>query len=254
MNFGFISTIWAFLRETIPVISPILTVILTGLLVWLYKKQSKILERQKELIEAEGRALPRILTYRMFSQRDLIQFQQYADLPESPWDDKNVASFIAYMKNPGKGYATDIRVELRIRSDNFQLSTSDPLARNTNVDQLAYDGTDGGVIAPEENNLLPYVAKLTFQSEGLPEEFINSDIKYEDIISPSEIFWILNDIGESYVDIGIFIHYKDETGSKSPIQLHTSRSDLEEYSDLRNLWRSRRKPPKELEPLYPFDP
>lgn len=248
--YSYIDAIWSFLEGAIPVISPLITVVLTGFLVYLYKQQSDILAQQKELSKSDQRALPRILTYRLFSWRTLYKYKQevgeFPDLPDHP---ERHAIFIGYLSNPGKGYADNLHIELQIRSPSFTFSIAPPLARWTNTDQM-YFNEKGGVIAPEENETTMYTASFWFSYADLPEEFVDSEITFDNFLTPSEILWALEDIGDSPVEIGLFLHYEDGTGVREPIQLLTSKIDLESYNDLTEAWRSGGKPSGDMKPLF----
>lgn len=77
---------------------------------------------------------------------------------------------------------------------------------------------------------------FTMDANKLSDEINESNISVDDSLTPSEVLWILQDIEVPHVDIGIFIHYKDGTGSREPIQLLTSKHELSPYSDIRTAY------------------
>lgn len=245
-------SIWTFLREIIPVVSPLITAILTVLLVFLYYKQSKILDRQKELNESEQRALPRILTYRLFSWKTLFQYEEeIGPLPDLPDHPDRYAIFNAYLTNPGKGIAEDLHIELQISSPSYSFLAGDVLARWTNTDQMSFND-DGGAIAPEENEVTLYTGSFWYPEQKIPDDLLHKDISYDPFLTPSELLWVLEENDESPVKIGLFFHYKDGTGIREPIQLLTSKVELDSYADLTEAWRSG-DPTDELEPMYELE-
>jgi len=246
--------IWDFLQEVIPVISPLITVLLTGILVYLYKRQSEILDEQRRLSESDQRALPRILTYRLFSWRTMYQYKKEGNVvPDLPGYPDRYAAFIAYLSNPGKGFAENLWVELRIKTPSFDFSFPKPISYNTNMDQMLFGELEGGVIAPEENEISMYTAAIWLTKEDLPEELLDSDVSHGERIAPTELLWLLEDLNETPVEIGLFIHYSDGTGICEPIQLLTSKAELESYNDLTETWRSGEMPSGNLEPIFSLE-
>jgi len=239
------------IRELIQIIAPLTTVVLTGVLVYLYKQQSRILDRQRELTEANQRALIRVLTYDLFAWPYLFHYYHQEgpvdDIPEIP---DHCAFFSSYLSNPGKGYAENMYSELQIRSPSHTISSIHPLVAQTNTDQLAFQNTQGGVIAPEENEISLYQSSFWLDKDKLPNELTEVGMSIGDTVSPSEILWLLEEINESPVEIGIFIHYEDGTGVQEPIQLLTSKSELDGYHDITKVWRTGSDPDQEMEPQF----
>jgi hypothetical protein len=227
------------------------SLLLTGTLVVLYRQQRDILKRQSELTEAGQRALLRVLTYQLFSWADLYKYglqENDIQFVSEHLDGRSVLT--AAISNPGRGYAENMRAELKISSPNYTSSVASPLTARTNTDQLAFQEGEGGIMPPEENEPMMYRSKFSFTEADLPEDFNESGVTTESLISPSELLWILGDLGEPKAKIGIFIHYRDGTGVRKPKQLLTTECELGDYQNITTLWRHGEPIPGEVEPEY----
>lgn len=240
------------LFELAGLIGPFVSILLTGLLVWLYRQQKQILERQTKLTESNHRAILRVRTYNLFSWRDLHYFGKDTGLDISELRIPGRYSiFTAYISNAGKGTAENMRAELVLKTSSETYSVTSPLSHMTNIDQIAFNDK-GGVLAPADGESL-MVSKFSFSSDNFPDLIEESDITIEDNFSPSEFLWILEDMGVSYVEIAIFIHYEDGTGMRAPIQLLTSKHSLEPYLDIRTAYEWGGPIDHDLEPIFHED-
>lgn len=216
-------------------VTSILSVGLYALLVVLYGQQRDILKRQTELAESSRRALPRVRTYFLYSCIDKVKFEQSTgeklDIPGYP---ETYAGFVAYVSNNGKGYAKDVRAELVIKSPNMQYSATRALSHTTNMDQIAFNN-HGGTLSPEEGEVT-MVTGFVFAKDDLSKEIEKSGITVGDSVAPTELLWMLYKLDESPVQIAIFVHYKDGTGVREPIQLLTTEFDLSKQVDIRTAY------------------
>lgn len=221
--------------DTVVKLGPIISVVLSALLVALYFSQYKILKRQTELTETGQRALPRIRTYRLYSWLDKYQGNvESGEIIEAPGFSDHGALFWAVISNSGTGFAENIRAELVIKSPSYKYSVTAPLAHRTNMDQMAFND-QGGVLSPEEDEV-HMVSQLRFSRDNLNTEIKESGLSVGEHVSPSELLWMLESIEESPVRIAIFIHFIDGTGRQKSKQLLTTQSDLKPYADLRTTY------------------
>lgn len=241
------------LRTLLDIITPILSLILSALLLYLYKQQAKILDRQTKLTESEQRALPRVRMYHLTSWRDWLAYQAEDEgVPISPAFPDRFAGSIAYISNSGKGSAEDLRAELVVSTSERKYSCTSPLAHKTNMDQIAFNDK-GGVLAPEEDEIMMQ-SWFRYSTDDIPVELEELDISLDDPVSPSELLWALHDIGETNVTVSIFIHYKDGTGSHESIQLLTSESELPRYGDINEVHRGGQiVMDEEVSPIFNYD-
>jgi len=237
------------LFNAISVLGTVLAVVLNGFLVYLYRQQKDILERQTELTEAEQKSLPRIRTYRLFSWQDLYRYEQEIgeDLDLRGMPDR-YSMFMAKISNSGKGFMKDVYAELVIETPSYRHSVSSALAHNTNMDQVIFSG-EGGALAPEEGEVL-MTSQFSFSREDIEEEIEESGISVDEPVSPSELLWILERIDETPVRIGVFVHYRDGTGIREPISLLATECELDRYADLREAWEWGKPIVGELNPVF----
>lgn len=240
------------LRTFLDVITPVLSLVLSGLLVYLYKQQAEILGRQTELTESEQRALPRVRMYHLMSWMDWLAYQADDEgAPIPPAFPDRFAGFMAYVSNSGKGSAEDLRAELVVSTSERKYSCTSPLAHKTNMDQIAFNDK-GGVLAPEENEVMMQ-SWFRYSTDDIPVESGELSISLDDPVSPSELLWALHDMGETNATISIFIHYKDGTGGHESIQLLTSESVLPKYGDINKIHRGGEiVMDKEVDPVFSY--
>lgn len=230
----------------------IIGLFLTGSLVWLYHQQRNILDRQAKLSESNHRAILRVRTYYMASWRDLYSFNKETGISMSvPGFPDRYASFSAYISNAGKGTAEDIRAELVIRTSGIKLSMTSTLGHMTNMDQQAFN-QQGGILSPDDGECL-MTTHFSMESDKLSDEIDESSLSVDGSLTPSEVLWLLEDIGKKHVDIGIFIHYKDGTGDREPIQLLTSKHELTSYSDIRTAYEHGGPVEENVEPNFGYN-
>lgn len=230
-------------------VGPITTVVLYLLLVWLYYQQKQILKRQTELSESGQRALPRIRTYRLFSWYEFFRYENETgfelDIPGLP---DYHAGFWAMVSNAGKGFAEDLQAELVIKSPSATYSVTAPLAHKTNMDQTAFSG-EGGALSPEEGEVT-MTSHFYYSREKIANEIEDSGVTVEETVTPTELLWILKELEESPVRIAIFVHFKDGTGVREPIQLLTSEYELSQYVDIRTAYRQGGPADVEIDPQF----
>jgi hypothetical protein len=237
----------------VTILTAVVSTILSALLVHLYRQQKDILKEQKELTESNQRALLRVLTYRLYSWTHFYRYSQ-EEIPLNIRDfPEHHAAFIAYVTNPGKGYIDNLWVELQINTPSHTHSTISPLVSKVNTDQLAFSDDMGGIVPPEQKDVQMYSAALWFEAEKISDKLTDTGVSVDRSVSPTELLWMINESNEEYVNIGIFIHYRDGTGVREPIQLLTSKSQIEGYQDITKLWREGSPGAEDMEPLYSIE-
>lgn len=237
------------LVEALSAIGTLVSIILSALLVYLYRQQSHILEEQTELTKSNHKALPRVQNYNLLSWRDLFYLQEeMGENLEIPGLSIRYGFFHCVISNVGKGVAEDLRIEMVIQTPNDIFSATTPLMYRTNMDQLAY-AEEGEVLASGEGPVRMFGA-IIWTREDILDKIEETTVKIEDSLSPTELIWVLWDLGVPYVHTAIFIHYEDGTGNPEPIQLHTSRHELTQYHDMKDIYDMGDPPGEEVRSVY----
>jgi hypothetical protein len=195
-------------------------------LVWLYNQQKNILDEQRTLSAAEQKSKLRTRDYDLVSWATQFAALDIEDIPE-PYH--NTAMLYAEVENIGKGAAFDIESSLYIHSKDHKIAITTPLSHFTNTDQLSLN-QEGESLGPGEHEYM--TSFYDMEAAELPEEMQRSEITLGERITPSEILWILEDLGYYDVEIGILIHYSDQTGIRDAKRLITTKGNLREYRDI----------------------
>ncbi|WP_144049540.1 hypothetical protein [Halorubrum salipaludis] len=213
-----------------PVITGVGSFVLTAGLVYLYKIQTEIQEQQKSLSESSHEAILRIEDYGLASQYDITDIREEAGLGRD--DSINSGVVIVRLSNFGKAAADDLRAELYFDGGQSYLSINTILSYGSHFDPLAFTG-EGGVIGAEEKDVR-FHSEFSVSKDELPERW-DLEGSEPDMLSPTEVMWLIQDSGEQEIEVGLKIHYRDGVGYGEPKTLFRSRVDLGDIQDFRSI-------------------
>lgn len=258
--FGLILVLWlsnqlSLLQPTqkigaVEIVDVYVSAILSGLLVYLYQNQSKTLDEQKELTKYQETSLIVVWKYGIFSAEDTNRVIDDAEL-----DVIKYSSIITFdLENKGQAPAYDLRGYLYIECDKYgrMLIGSALKHRDQYLDQISYN-SEGAVIGPQERSRFEntFMYKKDELKDDLKEQYEGDS----EIISPSQILWLLVDNGVKEVEMGIGLLYRDGRGENDPIQLQTVNVDITEYTSIRTAFEYGTPNFEDVEPpdIDPFD-
>lgn len=221
--------IW--LQNWIGIIGTLGSLLLSGLLVLLYRQQRDILNEQKELTKATKRAVLRTREFDFIqgSEMEQYRFQYTGDF--EPWR-VHQDYFVLRLSNYGDSPAEDLHFEMRLYyNDSEYLFLQTALSRNVIVpNQMAFN-EDTGVIGAGEQDIL-FVIQTSSEKSDVPDEWTESVSNIPDTIAPSEVMYLASEAGETELEAYLSISYSDSTGDREPIKIQATRFNPNEYSDI----------------------
>jgi hypothetical protein len=213
-----------------PVLTGLGSFVLTAGLVYLYKVQTEIHKQQRSLAESSHEAILRIENYQLVSEYELAEIRQRAGIKKG--EIINSGAVIVEISNFGKGAADDLTTHLYFEGDELYVSVDTILNYGSHFDPLAFTG-EGGVIGAEEKNI-QFICEFSAAREELMEEW-ELPVEGPEMLSPTEMAWLMQDAGERDVEVGIEIHYEDGVGKGDPKTLFRKKIDLHKYQDFRSI-------------------
>lgn len=205
--------------------------LLSALLVYLYREQSKTLDEQKELTKYQQSSQIVVWSYDIFSAEDISEVVDESDI-----DTIRYSSLITFeLENKGQAPAYNLRGYLYIECDEIgRIFMGSALKhRDQYLDQISYN-SEGAVIAPQEKSR--FENTFFYRDDKLNDELKEHYDGESEIISPSQLLWILVDAGITEVEMGIGLLYNDGRGENEPIQLQTVEVNIREYTSIRTAF------------------
>lgn len=250
--------------EFAQIIGALGTFILTGGLVYLYLRQTQILDEEQKQTEFQAKALIRVEDFRIIPPNEVKEYAETQDFEY--WDHLAHADFVEVeLSNFGRAPADDMRAEAMLHGDMLRWETQGQLVKGgwkTAVNKLTGNQMDpvrlndqGAAIGTDERNVTystPLYAIRDNIKEQWGEDFQSIQGDETDIpqfLSASEILWLIQDYGEGPVDAGIRLWYRDGTGDRDPINLQFATAESPRVADFQTaVVRGRPMMPDEIPP------
>lgn len=221
----------AWLQNWIGTIGTLGSLLLSALLVLLYRQQRDILNEQKELTKATKQAVLRTREFDFIQGSEMEQYRfQYTGYFES-WR-VHQDYFLLQLSNFGDSPAKNLHFEIRIYfNDSEYLFLKTALSRSVIVpNQMAFN-KDTGVIGAGEQNVL-FVIQTSCERAEIPDEWTESVSDIPDTVAPSEVMYLASEAGETELEAHLSLSYTDSTGEREPIKIQATRFNPNKYSDL----------------------
>lgn len=235
------------LPEFAQIIGAIGSFILTGGLVYLYLRQTRILEEEQKQTEFQSKALLRVEDFRLLPPEAVQKYAEKKD--KGYWEHLIHADLIEVeLSNFGRAPANELRIEAMLHGDEFGWESQGALIKGTwttaakklsgrSIDTIRLNDR-GAPIGSDERNIT-YTVSLHATREEIEDQWgidipikEQSDTKASKFLSASEILSALHDLGEQEVDVGLRIWYRDGTGERNPINLQFATAKSPKITDL----------------------
>jgi hypothetical protein len=222
------------------------TFVLTGGLLYLYRRQTQILDEEKRQTEFQAQALLMIEDFQIISPQQVEEYCEEGDIEF--WDHLAHADLVEVeLSNFGRAPADELRIEAVLHGDEIGWETQGPLVKGdwqTAVNKMVGNPMDvirlndrGAPLGTDERNVT-YTCSLHAMKEEIEEQW-DTELPIDDrvearvpkFLSASEILWLLQDRGENGVDAGIRIWYRDGTGDREPINLQFATAESPKVAD-----------------------
>lgn len=223
------SLIW--LQNWIEIIGTLGSLLLSGLLVLLYRQQRDILNEQKELTKATKQAVLRTREFDFVqgSEMEKHRFQYTGDF--EPWR-VHQDYFLIRLSNFGDSPAKDLHFEMRLYfNDSEYLFLQTGLSRNVIIpNQMAFNEDTGVIGAGEQDKM--FVIQTSCEKEDIPNEWTESVSDIPNTVAPSEVMYLASEAGETELEAHLSLSYSDSTGDREPIKIQATRFNPSKYSDI----------------------
>ena len=192
--------------------------------------QTEIQKQQKSLSESSHEAILRVDDYKLVSEKDLEDFRRQAGLSDE--DAVNMGGLIIHLSNFGKGAADDLRTRITFHGEELFLEVDTLLTYGSHLDPLAFTG-EGGVLGPGEKEV-SFTSGFSVSKSTLTGDW---DLQGDepDVLSPTEIMWLMQDAGERKVEVSMDIRYQDGVGEGEPKTLFRKNIDLRKCRDFSSI-------------------
>lgn len=233
------------LPEFAQVVGALGSLLLTGGLVYLYSRQTAILNEEKQQTEFQSKALLRVEDVRIIPCTKARQVIEDKEI--------NLGGYMLHsdfveieISNFGRAPAEQLRVEALLHGDEYGWEAQSPLVKGNwleAAETLAGRSGDvlrlndnGAPIGSDERNIT-YTASLIATRSELEDEWetqipIDESALPTQFYSASEILWELQDAGESEIDAGIRLWFKDGIGRREPLNLKFATAESPKISNI----------------------
>lgn len=226
------------------------SLVLSAGLVYLYRRQTMILNEEKKQTEFQSKALLRIEDLQVIPAEKVSEYATNNGL--DTWPHLLHADLVEVtLSNFGRAPAEELRVEAMLNGNKIGWESQGPLIQGewkTALKKMTGPRMDairlndqGGVIGTNEREKV-YTTSLHAVTDEI-EEQLGDDVCINEtmgdnppgFLSASELLWIFQDSGESEIDAGVRLWYKDGLGDRRPIRLGYTTVESKNITDFHSV-------------------